>query len=136
MDEKLASSDLIGYSESAPSPADERAVVREIRRLADEHINTPKLSMELLAIANELAGGSSGPQSSIDDLLRMLLTHAWKVDVKRLPGGNGIRRIVLDLRDGTTMAPWAVDEVIQQVREFCEGATGFHPSATRSGDSR
>ncbi|MCO8402789.1 hypothetical protein ABEG10_38150 (plasmid) [Burkholderia cenocepacia] len=82
------------------------------------------------------AGESSGSMSAKDSLTRMLLAHAWKVDVKRRRGGNGIRRIVLDLREGTTMAPWAVDEVLQQIRDFCESAQEFRPGAPRSGDSQ
>ncbi|KVT86313.1 hypothetical protein WT25_11205 [Burkholderia territorii] len=47
-------------------PAATPAIVREIRRLADEHINTPKLSMELLGIANELARATSANETGAE----------------------------------------------------------------------
>ncbi|SAJ96695.1 gp03 [Burkholderia multivorans] len=42
------------------------AIVRKIRHLADEHINTPKLSMELLGIANEIAHATSANETGAE----------------------------------------------------------------------
>lgn len=60
--------------------------------------------------------------------LQRLLARAWQVDIKWHREPNEIRRIVLDLRDSTTMAPALVGSRVKLIQEFVQTARGAFPS--------
>lgn len=60
--------------------------------------------------------------------LQRLLARAWQVDIKWHREPNEIRRIVLDLRDSTTIAPALVGSRVKLIQEFVQTARGAFPS--------
>jgi hypothetical protein len=125
--------DLLEYL--APNAPTLEEIVRDRPELTaapcdDEHLRVwaamPKhwqnsISPEQLRIAIDAvdavrAANGEGP-------LEKLLAHAWGVDVK-YNRDNTVRRIVIDVRDTTTSAPYFVEQSAAIVREFCQSAKG------------